>query len=333
MRSANGIAAGKRLGFVAIAAALAAVAGCDEERKECGVVDCSCDCPDGSMHGGAGVLYCDESLSEAYGRCGRSCVGSCPADAGPDAQVLADAGSDAESDAGDDATGGLPTCSTLAVPALGACLTPAAGDWEDATDTLEAQVEGVVDAVTDGRRTGGCLGSHHYVIGTRGEDASNEYHVLLTDDDGATWAIEVNLPDAPRPGVGDRIRIDVSYHEEYFAPDAGTIRLADADGSLLWWIGEAGLLTALEPPEGLLWTTTRAACTDAFEDCGAWRGYDVAARLGDTILDLPYGSAGALGDLVILHGGLDVQTSTTVTCVDWFHQFARMAVMRAPASE
>ena len=74
-----------------VAASVLHVLACggESQRQECGHVDCSCVCTDGTPHAAPGTIWCDESDSEARQRCERGCLASCPTPDIPDADAVA----------------------------------------------------------------------------------------------------------------------------------------------------------------------------------------------------------------------------------------------------
>jgi hypothetical protein len=218
------------------------------------------------------------------------------------------------------------SCAGLDAPVIAACLTRADASGPEPGPGMERYMEATVDAVVDGRRANGCMQRYWYIVGHRTGDAANEHAILLTDDDGVQWAVEVALPGAPRPGIGQRVTVDVAVDEPYFGPLEGHVDVRITDDRRLWWIGQAGAVDRLEPPTAFRFRRGDAVCGDSFEHCGAWLGYDVIAAHGDRTVDVPYGGTAAFDDMDILHGRVEGQIGTTTPCIDWFHALAILAV-------
>lgn len=219
-----------------------------------------------------------------------------------------------------------PLCTHLDAPVIAACVTRMDATAPESGLGMEHDLEGSVDKVIDGRRADGCIARYWHIVGGRAEDAANEHTILLTDDDGVQWAVEVALPGAPRPPVGQRVTVDVFVGEQYFSPLEGHVDVRITDGRRLWWIGQGGTVDALEAPEGIRFQRHDAVCGGSFEHCGAWLGYDVVAVQGERTIDVPYGDTATFGALHILHGRVELQTETTTPCADWHHAVAILAV-------
>lgn len=235
---------------------------------------------------------------------------------------------DAELPPPDSELGGeYAACKDLPRPSLGACLVRAESGLPPLPDSAEQVVVGTVDAVIDGTPLGGCMQTQRFVIGTASSDNPTNYTVLLTDDDGVQWALEVALPTALPPAINTRVRVEVAIQEYSFAPSCGFLDLSTEDGKRMWWIGEAGTVSTLQPPAAMRFRQGTMACTDSFEHCGSWAGYDVMVEDVSGTRKVPYGGTVQVGSETVINGGVELQTTTVTTCPDWYHGIAIMAVL------
>ncbi len=219
-------------------------------------------------------------------------------------------------------------CRDLPRPSLGACLITVESASPPLSDSFEQVVVGTVDEVIDGTRLGGCMQTQRFVVGTASSDNPTDYTILLTDDYGVQWALEVALPKTLPPAINTRVRVEVALQEYPFAPSYGFLDLSTEDGTRMWWIGEAGTVSTLQPPAAMRFRQGTTACTDSFEHCGSWAGYDVMVeRVSETSKVVPYGETVLVGSESVINGGVEFQTTTVTTCPDWYHGISIIAVL------
>lgn len=262
------------------------------------------------------------------------CPGECPSqdarlsdndrpnDADADLPSTEDHGPD-----GADPGSEIAACEDFPKPSLGACINTAESPLPRLSNSMELVVVGTVDEVVDDTRGGGCMQTQRFIVGTTSRDNPADYTILLTDDDRVQWALEVALPNTLPPPIDTRVRVEVALREYDFAPSDGFIDLSTEDGKRMWWIGEAGNVSTLQPPTAMRFRKDTKACTDRFYHCGSWAGYDVVAERVFGPTKVPYGETVQFGNQSVINGGVEHQTSTVTTCPDWYHAIAIMAVL------
>ena len=297
--------------------------------------DCPCLCPGSGVSYFHSTPFCgDEDYTAAMDRCTSECLKKCPS---TDVLALDDgAPNDADADLpstedhgpdGADPGSEIAACEDFPKPSLGACINTAESPLPRLSNSMELVVVGTVDEVVDGTRVGGCMQTQRFIVGTTSRDNPADYTILLTDDDRVQWALEVALPNTLPPPIDTRVRVEVALREYDFAPSDGFIDLSTEDGKRMWWIGEAGMVSTLQPPTAMRFRKDTKACTDRFYHCGSWAGYDVVAERVFGPTKVPYGETVQVGNQSVINGGIEHQTSTVTTCPDWYHAIAIMAVL------
>lgn len=297
--------------------------------------DCPCLCPGSVVPISHSTPFCDdEDYTAAMDRCMSECLKKCPStdvlvpddstpnDADADLPPTQDNGPD-----GADPGGEIAACEDLPKPSIGACINTAESILPHLSNSMELVVVGIVDEVVDGTQVGGCMQTQRFVVGTTSHDNPADYTILLTDDDGVQWALEVSLPNTLPPPIDTRVRVEVALQVFDFSPSFGFIDLSTEDGERMWWIGEAGTVSTLQPPAAMRFRQDTKACADSFEHCGSWAGYDVMVERVFGSTKVPYGETVQVGTESVINGGVELQTTTVTTCPDWYHAIAIMAVL------
>jgi hypothetical protein len=143
------------------------------------------------------------------------------------------------------------------------------------------------------------------------------------------WDVEVVVEGQRIPSLGgQQVRLAYDYQFGGFAP---TTRLLSVQTLMSpshgVWAYEGGDV----PNSGslpLLLTRGNVACT-AIEQCGSYARYGLSATdpMAMGSVNVPHGQTKQMGPWVIVHGGYEEETSSTMQCADWFVADLHVAIL------
>jgi hypothetical protein len=113
------------------------------------------------------------------------------------------------------------------------------------------------------------------------------------------------------------ISIDFYMRARSFGrPPMGALLLRRADHSLVTWLAADNSLATLEPPNELSLAAGRVACTASNSCFPSWTRNALKVTSSAGTKEIAYGARATLGNLELVHGGLDVATSHVTKCTD-----------------
>lgn len=208
------------------------------------------------------------------------------------------------------------------------CAAPTGG-WVDQAvvwQGLEVSLDGPVTAAGDATAPASC--DTTTALRSDGGLGQHGWWFRVDDADGLSWTVDIDLPGATPPEVGDTVHVIYGYEFGGFGPTVTELTVRDAENALIAWVGVGGALGDLHPPDGL--AVAEGPVVERVDDsCGAWARYALTVDAGGASADLPYGGSAEVGGLEVRHGGYE-QTTRAGTCLDWFVAHVALAALPAP---
>ena len=215
---------------------------------------------------------------------------------------------------------------------MAGCIAPAGGWVESPTSVEEVAHAFAGDVVESG--TGSPPEAHCFQEMHPGDQRPpSELDVVWArvSVGGPEWLVAASSPGIAAgalPEVGEELSVDYRFRFGGFGPDVGHLTLWDGAGEVLAWVGEAGDVDGLTTPSDVSVAQGPEVCADS-DDCGAWSRYGLSVGVADqNAAAVEYGGEVELGGFQIVHGGYEVSTSSSDSCMDWFVGDVRVAVVR-----
>lgn len=260
---------------------------------------CCCTCPDGYVLGAGSGGACT-AVNNALYACDTTCRPECP-----------------ESP--------LPKCFEMPRASFFALVQVARGG-SSVGSLSEVVVNGTVDGVGDGRAISPSIENPALAIyvGNGGQDSSGYWLRIIEDDDNIA-VVEVSVPGARRPALGDRVVVDVWRDEVPWSPQQAQFRMTRSPSDRLVWIAEGGRLTDLGHLPGISLSQAEKVCVG--EDyCGGWVGMEIAVLTGASGVRVGPGESKVAGSVQVTYGEALAQTAMQFNCNDWFKSRVALAL-------
>ena len=195
----------------------------------------------------------------------------------------------------------------------------------ETNDSEYLHVEGVVEALGDGRDPSNLLATDFQSVGLSfGSNETGGYWIHLKDPSGSLNLVEVLLPGAKKPALGDRLVVRAWRKHESFMPDQAGFVMSKYTGAPLVALVEAGTLSELEALPNITFSNGNATCFMTGE-CGSWVARELSVdRWGNTAVVHP--GTHAVVDLVTVSAVALVTQTTSEYCPDWFVDHAMVGV-------
>jgi hypothetical protein len=157
-----------------------------------------------------------------------------------------------------------------------------------------------------------------YDANGRGVVPPGAFEFQVADDTGTVWNFSVYIPDFQNPlANGDIISVTSSVNAEgYIGPAIVNLTVRDANGALLFYVGDGHNPADLTLPDGLTLSLSAPVC-HAQSNCGSWSDHPFVVYGSDSSVEVPYLGSATLGAYRLVHGGGEIQDSGGIICPDW----------------
>jgi hypothetical protein len=180
----------------------------------------------------------------------------------------------------------------------------------------ELVLNGPVVSTTSPTTAVGC----HQIYDELGRDMAppGSFELQLADDSGSVWSFSVYIPDFQNPLVNGEVVSVVSSMtpSSYTSPSSVNLTVRDANGALLFYVGDVNTPTSLTLPDGFALSLGDASC-DGEDSCGSWSLYPFVIERAGASVEVPYFGSATLGDHRIVHAGAEMAHPGGIKCWDW----------------